>query len=307
MQKKDFQKQIIREIEKQLKVKVAGIIIPPQGMDSKVFFAVDSSGKEYAIKYGNGVIGDILAYKLLEENKVDILVPKILSNFEIEGKTVLILEKFNFPLLESIPTGSMHKYIPSKIKNLKKIHQIKSKRAGLLYESGKGRIWKEIMLAKFNGKDSALNWHEIAKRDGLDSGLVLKSVENITKRINVIEFTEGEYSFLHTDFNQRNLFVNPDLNEIAGIIDWSEAMFGDPVYDFARVRMYIWHFNLESKVLTNYYKLVSFTPEQKQLEELYWLYRIIEYLAYYSEELNDFNVGRIKLHQDFLRDYKWGI
>jgi len=299
------QKQIIKKVEELLKINIIDSQVPPQGMDSEVFFVVDSSGKEYAIKHGRSVIGDVLAYKLLKENKIDIPVPKIFSNFTFENKTVVILERINFPLLESIPAGEIHRYIPSMIANLKKIHQIKSDRAGFLNESGDKRSWKEIMLAKFNGKDIVLNWSKIAKRDGLDSELVLRSVENIIKKINETEFIEGSYSFLHTDFNQRNLFVNTDSSEITGIIDWGEAMFGDPIYDFARVRMYIWHFNLGNKALEDYYKLVSFTPEQKQLEELYWLSRIIEYLAYYSEELNEFNVGRIKLHQDFLRGYKW--
>ena len=83
-------------------------------------------------------------------------------------------------------------------------------------------------------------------------------------------------------------------------------MFGDPIYDFARVRMYIWHFNLDDNILRQYYELVAFTHEEKNREELYWLSRVIEYLAYYSEELNDFNLGRIKLHQEFLRQYEWG-
>lgn len=107
---------------------------------------------------------------------------------------------------------------------------------------------------------------------------------------------------MHTDFNQINLFVDPNSREIAGIIDWGEAIFGDPVYDYARIRLFIWHFNLGFEVLENYYQLLSYTAEQKELENLYFLSRVIEYLAYYSEELNEFNVGRIKLHQNYLEN-----
>lgn len=110
---------------------------------------------------------------------------------------------------------------------------------------------------------------------------------------------------MHTDFNQRNLFVDLKSDEIKGVIDWSEAIFGDPIYDFARVRMYIWHFNLGEDVIEKYYKLVDFDQKQKNLEQIYWLSRVIEYLAYYSEELNEFNIGRIKLHQNFLENYDW--
>lgn len=306
MENKDIQKKIILETEKQFKIKIVDTKIPPQGMDSEVFFAMDISGNEYVIKYGSGVISDIIAYKLLKENKIDIPVPKVLGDFIIESKPVLILEKINFPLLESVPTEEMHRYIPSMIKNLKKIHQVKSDKPGLLIETDKKHSWKEMMLSKFTGKDSSLDWNSITLRKGLDVKLVLQSVKNIIEKIEKIDFIDKSYSLLHTDFNQRNLFIDPKSDEIAAVIDWGEAMFGDPIYDFARVRMYIWHFNLQNNILDNYYKLLTFTPEQKQLEELYWLSRVIEYLAYYSEELNEFNLGRIKLHQDFLKEYNWG-
>lgn len=302
----ETQKRIIEKVEGLLKVNISDIEIPKQGMDSEVFFAVDNNGNEYAIKYfSRGSGNDVPAYDLLKENKIDVPVPKVFGVFAFENKQVLILEKIKFPLLESIPVSEMHRYIPSMIENLQKIHQVKSEIAGLINESGKSRGWKEIMLAKFTGEDPNFDWNNIVNRDGLDSELVLRSVENIISRIGKTEFIEKPYSLLHTDFNQRNLFVDPNSNEITGIIDWGEAMFGDPIYDFARIRMLIWHFDLARSVLENYNKILSFTPEQKQLEELYWPSRIIEYLAYYSEELNKFNAERIKLHQDFLREHKW--
>jgi len=302
----EIQKQIIKKVGELLGINIRDVQTPVQGMDSYVIFAIDSNNKEYAIKYyRTASANEALALRLLNDNKVDIPIPKVLGEFKINEKSVLILEKINFPLLESIPAGEMLRYIPSMIDNLKKIHKVKSERAGFLNKSGKNRSWKEIMLAKFTGKDPVLNWSKVAKRDGLDSELVLKSIENIIKKIEGTEFSEGPYSLLHTDFNQRNLFVNPDSGEIAGIVDWNEAIFGDPVYDFARVRMFIWHFDIENSALEKYYELVSLAPEQKKLEELYWLSRIIEYLAYYSEELNEFNVGRIKMHQDFLRACEW--
>ncbi len=297
---------IILKVEEYLKTKIINIKTPPQGMDSQVFFVTDADDKEYAIKYyGRGQSGDVLALKLLKENKIDVLVPKVFGVFTFENKQVAILEKINFPLLDSIPADQMHRYIPSMIKSLKKIHRIKSDKPGFLIEMDKKRSWKDIMLSKFTGADPNLDWNIIASRKGLDANLILQAVRNIIEIFEKIDFIDKSYSLLHTDFNQRNLFVDPNSDEIAAIIDWGEAMFGDPIYDFARIRMYIWHFNLQNNALENYYKLLSFTPEQKQLEELYWLSRIIEYLAYYSEELNEFNLNRIKLHQGFLREYKW--
>jgi aminoglycoside phosphotransferase (APT) family kinase protein len=303
---KDFQEKIISKVEEYLKTKIVDTKIPPQGMDSKVFFVTDDDGKEYAIKcYARESSGDMLALKLLEENKIDIPVPKVLGVFTFENEQVAILEKINFPLLDSLPVDQMSRCIPSMVNNLKKIHEVKSDKTGFLTEINKGSSWKEVMLSKFTDASPDLDWKEIVTREGLDSKLLLDSVENIIKKIERTDFIDKDYSLLHTDFNQRNLFVNPDSDEIAAIIDWGETMFGDPIYDFARVRMYIWHFNLSDETLKKYYELLSFTLEQEQLEELYWLSRVIEYLAYYSEELNEFNRGRIKMHQDFLRAYKW--
>ncbi len=302
----ETQNQIIEKLEELIEAHIVDVQIPNQGMNSEVLIVADSNGKEYAVKYHrNGASSDGFVLRFLEEKKVNIPVPKVLGDFMIEGRSVLILEKINFPLLETVAASEMHRYISSMIGNLQKIHRVRSDRAGFLAEIGEKRSWKKIMLAKFNGADPLLNWKKIVERRGLDSKLILMSVESIIKKIEGTEFAEGEYSFLHTDFNQRNLFINPASDEIAEVIDWDEAMFGDPVYDFARVRMFIWHFNLENSALENYYNLVLFTPEQKKPEELYLLIRIIEYLAYYSEELNEFNLGRIKLHQDFLREYNW--
>ncbi len=297
---------IILKVEEYLKIKIIDVKTPPQGMDSQVFFITDANGREYVIKYyERGLSGDILALKLLKESKIDVRVPEVFGVFTFENNQVAILEKINFPLLDSISVDQMRKYIPSMVKNLKKIHQIKSDKPGFLIETNKKRGWKEMMLSKFTGADPNLDWNTIALRKGLDTKLILQSVKNIIEKIEKIDFIDKSYSLLHTDFNQRNLFVDPNSDEIAAVIDWGEAMFGDPIYDFARVRMYIWHFNLQNNTLDNYYKLLTFTPEQKNLEELYWLFRIIEYLAYYSEELNEFNLSRIKLHQDFLRKYEW--
>lgn len=179
---------------------------------------------------------------------------------------------------------------------------IKSTTPGLLSKPNRGQSWQEMMLNIFSDE---FDWSEVASREGLDTDLILMSVEKMCEKISKTVFKGAEYSLLHTDFNQRNLFVNPQSHEIAGIIDWEDAMFGDSIYDFARVRMYLWHFDLGSEAIEEYYRFVDFTPEQKELEDLYWLSRVIQYLAWYSEELTKFNKGRIALHQNYLREYTW--
>lgn len=277
--------------------------MPPQGMSSSVFFVTLLDGTECAVKYGSHATKDVPVLDLIAQSKIDIPVPTVIASLVLEKVPVLLLKKIPFPLFETVPVTDILLYLPSIVKNLRKLHTITSATPGSVEGGDETKTWKGILLAIFDGTD--FDWPEIATREGLDTDLILNAVERMKQKITATSFDLKEYSLLHTDFNQRNLFVDPSTHEIAAIIDWEEAMFGDPLYDFARIRMYLWHFDMPNEVIQQYYSLLDFTPEQKELEELCWLSRVIQYLAWYSEELNGFNVSRIKLHQEYLRAYDW--
>jgi hygromycin-B 4-O-kinase len=301
----NFQKRLVAYIESNYN---SGSLLediepPPQGMSNSVFFIKFSNGTDCAVKYGTNAMKDVPALELIAKKQINIPIPALIASFVFEDIPVILLQRINFPLLESVPVKEMSKYGPSMVRNLKELHKIKSESPGLLANKKDGETWKGMMLSIFDGGD--IDWKEVAGRDSLDGGLVLTSVEKIKKKIEHTAFNLKEYSLLHTDFNQRNLFVDPKSHEISGIVDWEDAMFGDPIYDFARVRMYLWHFNFSETAIHDYYDLMNFSADQKKLEDLYWLSRVIQYLAWYSEELTDFNLSRIRSHQEYLRNYSW--
>ncbi len=299
----NIQHRLIIRLEDVLATKIVQVDAPPQGMSSHVFFITTDVGIEYAVKYGQAAFKEIAPLQLIARGDATIPIPALIAWFELEEIQVVVMSKIKFPLLESVSVAQMGSYVPSMIRSLRGIHANVSNRPGSL---GYARSsWKEVLYAIFSGEN--FDWNEISKRPGLDTHLVLSSVAQILELIQAKEFDEGAYSLLHTDYNQRNLFVNPLTNEIIGIIDWEEAMYGDPIYDMARVRMYLWHFNLGNQVIDDYYQLVQFTPHQKRLEALYWLTRVIQYLAWYSAERTEFNLARISLHQEFLRTYDWNL
>lgn len=305
MNTQDFQKRLISHIETNFNfnTELENIELPPQGMSSSVFFITLADGTECAVKNGNDAMKDLPAIDLIVEKQIHIPTPTPIAFFVFENVSVIILKRIHFPLFESVPVEEMPKYIPSIVRNLNELHTIKSEEPGRLVDGQKGETWKSMLLSIFDGND--FNWEEVAGRESLNKELILNSVENIKKKIENTDFNLKEYSLLHTDFNQRNLFVDPVNYEISGIIDWEDAMFGDPLYDFARVRMYMWHFNFSEKTINDYYNLVNFSAEQKNREDLYWLSRVIQYLGWYSEELTEFNLSRIKLHQEYLSKYIW--
>lgn len=298
-----IQNKIINYVEKKIHIKIKNIQIPKLGMDNNVLIIIDENKREFVIKYGFNVSNDILAFKIIKKSAFKIPIPKLLINFNINGISVIVMEKINFPLLEEITQKKHYIIVPSMIANLKKIHSIKSNVPGLLNSLNKSETWQNIILSRYSGKHPWYNWNKIVNREGVNKKIIENSIKYIIEEIKRIEFPEKLYSLLHTDFNQRNLFINPTTLQIASIIDWSEAMFGDPLYDFARVRMYILHFNLGENVLSNYYKILNLNIEEKKREALYFVSQMVDYIAWYSEAKNNFNDSRLRLHQNYLKKY----
>jgi len=263
-------------------------IFPKQGMSSAVFFLEFEDNLEVAVKYGNNVKKDFDFLSLISENKNKVPVPKVFGYFEIGKTQIILLEKINGVLLGEIEKEYLLEYF-SEIKNtLDELHKIKKENVN----------WKEYLLNIFNGK--TLDWEEVSKRKLLDGELVKISVENILNKINKLDFPVQKFSLLHTDFNQRNLMVNINEKKIVGVIDWEEATFGDPLYDFARFKLHLWHREVEEKCVQDFLNLLNLNEEEINKMNLYFNIFVLQYLAYYSEKENEFNLSRISKHQDYL-------
>lgn len=297
---------LIKSLEQRLNTKITTHSTPPQGMGSFVIFVTDIHGNEYAVKVSGEDNNDAVALKILQQHKVNIAVPDLIDDFEFEGKRVVVMERIQSTLFQDVPKEEMVKYIPSMVQNLKELHKVKSDKAGFLNSTEKFDSWKDFLLSRFISDQRKGEWNEIVARKVLDGGLIKKSISSLVDAIQSLHFSQSEYSLLHTDFNQRNLFVDSDSDQVSAIIDWGEATFGDPIYDFARIRMLIWHFDLGDSALKMYYDCLGYDDKQIKLDTLYWVFRVIEYLEFYSEEENVFNLGRIKLHEGFLREFDWG-
>lgn len=293
------------QIEKIIHATIIDNSLPEQGMDNQVIQITDQSGKEYMIKIGEEVMNDVRALELIQEHAIHISVPKIFGYFINQSCVVLILEKIQFPLLKSVPIESFHWYIDSMLEQLQTLHLITLDKPGLLVAPEDNKSWKELLLFRYSGKHPWFDWESIANRKGVQKEIVLYAVRRIYQLIQHSDFPQKTNSLLHTDFNQRNLFVNPKTRTISGIIDWTEAMFGDPLYDFARVRLFIWHFDLQNHAKENYFHHLQLTDEEKIREQIYFLSLMLDYITWYSEIKNEFNDARLKLHQQFLKDYKW--
>lgn len=261
---------------------------PDQGLGGVVFFLKFDSGKEIVVKYGQFVDSDFREINFIKKENPKFPVPEIYGFFEIENDFVILLEKLNGTLFRKIPNNEVHKYFDEVILTLNELHKIKKENA-----------WKKFLLSIFNG--TTIDWKEIFERKNIDKKLLENSLEKIILKIKEINFDENNCSLLHTDFNQSNFFVDEKSKKITGVIDWEEAAFGDPIYDFSRFHLHLWHGGISEKEIKIFLEKLNLTKEEKEREELYFLIFIIHYLAYYSESKEEEYVLKTKKHQDFLR------
>ncbi|MEY3784141.1 MAG: hypothetical protein RLZZ230_463 [Candidatus Parcubacteria bacterium] len=120
MDKPDFQKRLIAYIEMifNSNIRFENIKLPPQGMSSSVFFVDLANDTKCAVKYGNDAMKDLPAVNIIIEKQLHIPVPVVIDAFVFENVPVVIFERIQFPLFESVSVGEMPKYIPSIVKNL---------------------------------------------------------------------------------------------------------------------------------------------------------------------------------------------
>lgn len=194
----------------------------------------------------------------------------------------MITEKIEALLYEDLQRYEKKLYFESIIKRINTIQKITNRRTGLIYEciNGKGQSWKQYLLSKYNGKQKYFNWSEIYKRQGVRPNVVRNSIQNVRNRIENIP-PLNDYVMLHSDLNQRNMFVNTKSKEITFIIDWTESLFGDPLYEFARFRKNIRFNQPENEFL--FLSLLNLSQDEIMREQLYFDIHMLDYVNWYSE------------------------
>ena len=164
--------------------------------------------------------------------------------------------------------------------------------------TGKGESWDNYLLSKYNGKHRYFNWSEIYKQEGVKQSIVERSIKNIIRRIADLKPLTS-YSLIHSDLNQRNLFVNKETHTIVSIIDWTESLFGDPLFEFARVRMNI-RFN-QPENEEYFLSLLRLSESEIKTEQLYFDIHMLDYVNWYSESWNKTDTRNYRL--EFILDY----
>lgn len=122
--------------------------------------------------------------------------------------------------------------LPSLINTLAAIHQVNNLGTtgfGLIDRQGRGKFetWAEQLLNLENHKID-YNFPKLYKRPYFDLILFNQLRDQLGDLIEGLSITR---TLVHGDFGFGNLII--DQEQVTGVIDWAEARFGDPLYDYA--------------------------------------------------------------------------
>ncbi|MEP7103501.1 MAG: phosphotransferase [Candidatus Dojkabacteria bacterium] len=193
-----------------------------------------------------------------------ILTPKILLNGHFEDYSFSISRRVEGVQMSKLNESSQERLISSLIESMNSIHtsEISTSRFGK---------WNKDMIAPDNSWiDTLAGYVEKDSWDGVSksaSYLNLDHLNNLLNQFNNLKkYLPNSFHLLHGDFGKTNIIVK-DV-KISGIIDWSESMYGDFLWDLAwitfwgendlLIQKYIEFNSSNSKLnLENYYERIK--------------------------------------------------
>ncbi len=296
--------QILEEAATLLDKKIVNQELASDGADHIVFKLWLEDGKIVIVKTGPDATTDAYVLNLL--NDKDILVPKLIAESQIahDGKNygLVIISCYDGQMLRTLPKEEQYKYIGPIIEEMNKVHQIKSSgNAGYVSKvaNGDGWTWKDFLLRPFKGEDPDINWKRVFEHKNVNKAVLEKAIELIQSKI--LELDDNvALSLVNTDLNQSNIFIKE--NKLEGIIDWSDSIYGDTLFDFARLRMNINH-RMDKHALKEYYSNLNLSEKQKEIEEIYYLWHIIIYVAHYVDYgWDEIVTSQMKMVEEVIED-----
>lgn len=187
-----------------------------------------------------------------------VLTPKILLT-----DTSHTVCPFDFQIMEYIDGQTLYelrtdeklvcKILEQVSEELQKLHSIRGSKFGLL--SDQKKYWSWYILDQYDNNVIYLSDNKI-----IDTN----TVDRMYKYTQDSEYRTLPYSsLLHGDLSYNNIIVKN--GELAGIIDWEDALFGDPIFDLANLATF--HPGNRHK-----YFIDSYHGKPDNFEKLFWSY-----------------------------------
>lgn len=258
-----------------LKKEISVLKINRLGNDYTVA-TINDGVQDLIVKTGPGIEAEYLALSTLAT--INFPSPRIVGY--IEGAT--IMTKLDGIEIRDLSASNRFRIIPEVFDAVEKLRACKSPiQSGNILDVSKGKriAWKDYLNQVVNSAASELPGNS----NDIDESLILNTIQLITKGLEELP-GDIQLTLLHNDVNLTNCILDKDC--LLGVIDWGDAIYGDWLYDMARLRM-----NLEQ--LSDVASLGLYKEKIKEVEsreQLYYVCRLLEYLAIYKRYGKDYGV-----------------
>lgn len=253
------------------------------GADHFVIFATSKDGQELVIKAGPEANVDAFVLKRLAQTPVP--VPALIGCAPIEhdGERhyVTIMTPAEGILLAEAP--DLGRYLPQLVSAMRSVHGVTTTQgAGLVLavEEGRGQSWTGYLDDLLSGSHPDFPWAMVAQHPAIDASKLNRALVELRRHIESLPEIAAP-SLLHGDLNPFNIFGQN--GQITGIIDWSYARYGDPLFDFARLRM---NGVIRKHDALNelYVQQLHLTEDEAAREQVYYWFHLLEYVNWYVQD-----------------------
>ncbi|HEX5504419.1 MAG TPA: aminoglycoside phosphotransferase family protein [Thermomicrobiales bacterium] len=264
------------------------------GADHLIVFATTPDGGRVVVKVGDDAHTDAYVLDLLRGRRVP--VPRLLARGEVraDGRRypAAVMTRVDGELLAA--SAAPRTYLPAIVAQLRRAHLVATARgAGPLLRVARGAgapmSWRAHLLAILHGGDPEFDWDALCARPAIDAAVLRRAITAVGARVAALPGPPS-YRLLHGDLNPYNILIAGGA--LTGIIDWSYTRYGDPLFDFARLRMNLF-VRQDPAATRDYFALLDLAPDARECEQTYYLFNLLEYVNWYAQSRDD---ARVRKH-----------
>jgi aminoglycoside phosphotransferase len=244
---------------------------------------VNNSRHDFVIKAGPDTETDYFVLNLLHDLRFP--SPTLIAYSDIHNDYgLVIMSKLSGIQARNLPLTERFHVVSALMDEMGKLKICKSDSgAGEIKKvcRGRGSTWTGYLNQVLDRAEEDLRANNLINKDLVD----WKSIQTATELIRIgIENlpTDLDLCLLHNDLNLANCIVTPVESNLLGVVDWSDAIYGEQLYDFSRLKMNLEQSNDEES-LRIYKSKLAINGEESGREQLYYLCRLVEYLGIYGK------------------------
>lgn len=212
---------------------------PLKGGEVSQVFSFSAGGERYVVRFAHPVMLDAFEKESMIGRRVSVRVPEIVRMGRTQEHSYAVS-----PFCPGTPVNQLEdpgSVTPSLIRTLDAIHQtdLRGWRAGYGHFDGRGvgraPTWRDHLVKVGEQEPGGFFglWHRLFT----DSFLEKDVFDDVHQRMLSLLPTVPERRFLvHGDYGFDNVLAQDD--EITAVLDWANALYGDFLYDVARLRFF---------------------------------------------------------------------